>query len=882
VARTEYWCDPAIAGDSGTGTEVDPYGDLQYALNQITRDATNGDIIHVKAGTAEVLAAKISLASYGALPGQDVGLAICGYATTAGDGDIETGTGMAEIDCNGFAFIGEGTTTGLHLINLKVHNCGANAAIRNSSASTVTECEIYDCDTAVFSGTDTAVYHCHIHDITGAQGVHLGTQATTLVVSTFFESGSLGQYWSNGGPLFGFNSRGCAVLDTIIYMASGHTSTASGVGSSSFSWNYTQGNSVFAENTPTGDGIFQNSVRNLGNDLNLIEGFDGTGAYAIQSGANTATSLYNAEFNCDNAFNTVVETITFEDETLSSTGFAKSGGISFANRLTYFENVDTGSVRAVTPHGVDKGAVQTAAPGASEVFVFDLLWAGMQDPYQVHRGRASETVQLPPVETHPPYAYSAFDAFELSSWDTSPSVEGAGPQLRAAAQGNQGQGKDKPSKPKPGKKFQPGKVWILGMEYPVPMSSPAMGPGGLPPVFGPESVFQSNMYWQDFHRDRPVIQPFEGDREPLFFGEQRMRVDWEAPLSIETRFRTPTLSDYQIEADIVRTEEITLDKWYMPLGYEFRTIPLTYPAMEVFVNLVTTEEPHVDGWGSPLTRPDPWRPKEPIQYWPFSTEDVIPAGEEIEMSKWYTRLSHPVWSLHQLRLPSGVLSEEPIPDEALLPTRIPWYVPMSHEFNRRTMRVTPPIGVLERGDDPEEATIDKWGTRLSEPVRVHNFAALQNPFKARWGAVIPKENITIDKWQSMPQPLPIVRQLPIALFPFREEGSPPQTEEITLDKWYQRMQDLTRFYRNAVTGPEGQDISLTVLTAPWIPLSTGSPEPIPDTPGVTYNYWLTAMSIPRMEGPLLPILYYPLQKFEFITLVPECDRPRRRPDRRKC
>ena len=51
AALTQYYVDPAINANSGTGTIGDPYGDLQYALNTLTRDPTDGDQINVKATT---------------------------------------------------------------------------------------------------------------------------------------------------------------------------------------------------------------------------------------------------------------------------------------------------------------------------------------------------------------------------------------------------------------------------------------------------------------------------------------------------------------------------------------------------------------------------------------------------------------------------------------------------------------------------------------------------------------------------------------------------------------------------------------------------------------------------------------------------------------
>lgn len=83
MAITEYYIDPAIDANSGTGTIGDPFGDLQYALDTVTRDGTNGDRFNVKAGTAEVLTAALSLATYGT-PTEAAPLVIQGYTSAAG------------------------------------------------------------------------------------------------------------------------------------------------------------------------------------------------------------------------------------------------------------------------------------------------------------------------------------------------------------------------------------------------------------------------------------------------------------------------------------------------------------------------------------------------------------------------------------------------------------------------------------------------------------------------------------------------------------------------------------------------------------------------------------------------------------------------------
>lgn len=87
MALTEIYVDPSIAGDSGAGTIGDPYGDLEYAIEQITFDTSNGNRINIKAGTDEVLAVELGAAISGASisPSETAPLIFQGYTTTAGE-----------------------------------------------------------------------------------------------------------------------------------------------------------------------------------------------------------------------------------------------------------------------------------------------------------------------------------------------------------------------------------------------------------------------------------------------------------------------------------------------------------------------------------------------------------------------------------------------------------------------------------------------------------------------------------------------------------------------------------------------------------------------------------------------------------------------------
>lgn len=107
----EVYVDPAIAADTGTGSIGDPYGDVQYALNNINHGG-DGARVNVKAGTAEVITTtSLTLNTYRGTNGDSGAtepLIIQGYTSAAGDGGIGEFTGVA----NSLGFWTAATTDG--------------------------------------------------------------------------------------------------------------------------------------------------------------------------------------------------------------------------------------------------------------------------------------------------------------------------------------------------------------------------------------------------------------------------------------------------------------------------------------------------------------------------------------------------------------------------------------------------------------------------------------------------------------------------------------------------------------------------------------------------------------------------------------------------
>ncbi len=325
---TQYYVDPAINANSGTGTSGDPFGDLQYALNTITRDATNGDQINIKAGTAESLAAILSLATYGT-PTATAPLSIRGYTTTANDG------GIGEINANGGAAIPSAI---IFLRDLNIHNGGSSTLV--TLGAPIINCRVANTSgTGILSGLHI-VMGCEITDC--STGIN-ASAAGGLIYGNYFKAGGVRNFTqainASAGPvdiirnIFSVGTSGNAILITAARQR-------------------IINNSILASGS-TGSGITQNNQSHYNSSViigNVIEGFSCAGGSGINFGGTTNYSgryASNAFFNNTTNVNSpgVADDLDNNDnEILASTGFAKSGSDTFANRFVYFAPVNTGNI----------------------------------------------------------------------------------------------------------------------------------------------------------------------------------------------------------------------------------------------------------------------------------------------------------------------------------------------------------------------------------------------------------------------------------------------------------------------------------------------------------------------------------------------------------
>jgi hypothetical protein len=346
---THWYVDPSIAGDSGTGTVGDPYGDLQYALNTLTPTTTGGDQINIKAGTAEVLAAALVLSTYG-VPSLLRPLIFRGYTSAANDG------GIGGINGNGFSLFGAGTWD-LNTLFRDMDLDGNNSAVSLSSGNknvNFHSCEIHNSTAGLGSGNTSIYINCYFHD---CSSLRMFTSSGNFFGCGFFDVS--GEKVTTGDMLYMPRS----VLNCIFYRT--ETLPAMDLGASSFVHSPVAGNVFFADGGTIGikSGGGSWGVNIFGN---LFEGWSTAGIDATAFPTRYHRIFNNAFHNCTATIINVNSAVDTDNESLGSTPFAKSGAATWTNRKLYWEPVSGGNViaGALIGPGHSKGAVQPASGAA--------------------------------------------------------------------------------------------------------------------------------------------------------------------------------------------------------------------------------------------------------------------------------------------------------------------------------------------------------------------------------------------------------------------------------------------------------------------------------------------------------------------------------------
>ncbi len=361
---TQYFVDPSLGSDTGNGTVGTPWGRasgsvIQWALDTgITRDGTNGDQINVKAGTDDVLASPLSLASYGT-PGDGEPLIFRGYTSAGNDGGVGGISGN-----NSVAIIA--IINYVQFVDLHLHDCGSADIVPLGLGGAVLQCEVDETTGSgiVIGGARCSVERNNTHNC-GTYGIYDngGSTSAAKILFNYLKNGA--NDFVDAIRLFG----GGSVCERNIISVDGSTN---GIVLSDenivISHNSILSSSGTGKGIVAGTGTPKEAVTLINN---LVEGFIGAGGVGIDDGGNGDNGHIignNAAFNNTTDFSLTTGEYALslgDNEALGATPYDKSGSNTFANRFTYFAPVDTGNVRGgAYPSGsrLDKGAVQHADP----------------------------------------------------------------------------------------------------------------------------------------------------------------------------------------------------------------------------------------------------------------------------------------------------------------------------------------------------------------------------------------------------------------------------------------------------------------------------------------------------------------------------------------
>lgn len=327
---TPIWVDPALADNTGLGTEVSPYGNTEYAIAQAARDAVNGNVFHIRDSAIDVLAADLDAAlTAAAWTGTATApIWFVGYTNTANDGGKFTLSGGGAV-----SVINSTARNYVHFLAGRMTDCGTgNVAVVNDNCSFML-IEFDDADGSGCAPDEAAlVAFCKFHNL-GTNGV-VGPLGPSYVCFNEFSNGVRNMDWCivNCQGIVEHNRIAIDGATSGIEISSGGTVNR---------------NSIFS-NGGTGTAVAQRS-NTFGAAItnNLMEGFSGVGGKATDFIGTATTRLTggNKVFNCESDFDVPSVPIFFDlggDEVRTS---------------TLFRDAANGDLRPVPELGIEEAAV---------------------------------------------------------------------------------------------------------------------------------------------------------------------------------------------------------------------------------------------------------------------------------------------------------------------------------------------------------------------------------------------------------------------------------------------------------------------------------------------------------------------------------------------
>ena len=349
MAISQYYVDPDAGDNLDDGSLSTPWKTVQYALDNITQNTTDGDQINIKAGVDDVLTAALSLTTYGT-PALAYRLIFRGYTSVAKDG------GIGGISGNGSYTMFAPAPSHIVLIDLHLHNSGAEDVANLNDYCYMDNCEVNNSTgDGIYADAYCIIRNCYVHD-TGYYAGRAG--AGTIFDTCVFVSGSI------NCRLVSLSGSYSALVNSILIM---HR-TAFSIITTNYQRTRIINNTIYSSvacggtaislDTPNGVGLVEN---------NYIEGISGVGGTAILvvSADDKVLSIRNNRyFNNTTHLDIVGEVLTLENNSaLSASALADPANGDFSVNTDLKAGAYPTTFKGIsTDQFMDIGAAQREEP----------------------------------------------------------------------------------------------------------------------------------------------------------------------------------------------------------------------------------------------------------------------------------------------------------------------------------------------------------------------------------------------------------------------------------------------------------------------------------------------------------------------------------------
>ncbi len=195
-APSEYFCDIVGGTDDTVGDRGsvigNPWKTVQFALDNITQDTTNGDLINIKTGGLNTLAAALDLSTYGT-PTLLAPLIFRGYTSVAKDG------GRGDLNGDDSFAVMDGSPTGVSFIDMACWKSGSTTVLTLGVSCSLVNCRVYDATaTLVVMSSNGYINHCLFNECDGTQAIVI---TSGIITGCTFEDTASQQprEWISGG-----------------------------------------------------------------------------------------------------------------------------------------------------------------------------------------------------------------------------------------------------------------------------------------------------------------------------------------------------------------------------------------------------------------------------------------------------------------------------------------------------------------------------------------------------------------------------------------------------------------------------------------------------------------------------------------------------------